>query len=204
MTGTDYTSVDLVKQAERSDPAITAGADALATYVTRASRFLDRYCTHQPDAVDYFIKADVSGEILTHAQLHKGELWIWPHKAVINSFASFAYRTDVTMPFVLVPSQYCVIDGRKVRVMGGQVDMWRHQFVQVQISYNGGLGTTLDDLPDDFVECATIMAIRMFKEAAGGLGDAIGVEALGTVVYTKAIPVRVAQSIQPFVRVVPW
>jgi hypothetical protein len=74
----------------------------------------------------------------------------------------------------------------------------------VQISYTGGYADTFDNLPADLVEAATVLAARYYREAEGGLTDAMGIVEIGQLVYTKALPARVADMLKPFKRKIPW
>ena len=53
---------------------------------------------------------------------------------------------------------------------------------------------------------ATVQAIRLYKEARSGLGDSIGVAELATMVYTKAFPQRVTETLNVgnYARIAPW
>ena len=73
--------------------------------------------------------------------------------------------------------------------------------VRTKMSYIGGYGATLGELPPDLVEAATVLAVRLYREVKSGLTDTIGVAELGMLAYTKAWPVRVTEMLQPWKRV---
>jgi hypothetical protein len=66
------------------------------------------------------------------------------------------------------------------------------------------LAEDVEDLPADLIELATLLAARFYKEAETGLNDAIGVAELGTLIYTKAWPIRFVAMLEPFIRRVGW
>jgi hypothetical protein len=49
-----------------------------------------------------------------------------------------------------------------------------------------------------------VLAARYYREAEGGLTDAMGIVEIGQLVYTKALPARVADMLKPFKRKIPW
>jgi hypothetical protein len=75
---------------------------------------------------------------------------------------------------------------------------------KVLLSYTGGLGATLADLPADMVEAVTILAIRFYREAESGLLDQMGMAEMGSFVYTKAWPVRVLELSKHYQRYSGW
>lgn len=198
----DYTSTALVKL------AITATENAddtlFGSLVTAASRTIDRKMTGAPgnDASDYFEIEDVADEEIVGLVDVDGTLKCWPRKASVNSVSAMAYRTSPLMDWQSVTvADYVEIEKGAVRAY---LALNRGTQYRVKISYNGGLSGDLDGLPADLVEAATVLVARFYHEAKSQLADSIGIAELGTLMYTKAWPVRVVAMLEPFKRVVPW
>lgn len=198
----DYTTLALVKAAMDSEE--TKGDVILADYVTKASRYLDRLCTSQPDVVDYFKLETLTDEILTNGVIdYAGRLAFFPHKPHVQNISAIAYRYSLRGSWITGDPTYCQPMGEMVVFEGG---LSPADQVYTKITYTGGLGALTADLPGDLVDVATIMAVRLFKEARSGLGDMIGVAELGTMIYTKAFPQRVLKILNEgnFMRIAPW
>lgn len=197
--GFAYTTLARVKAAMDSQETYK-DAD-LQEYLTRASRLIDRLCTGIPSAYQYFLQEDVVNEVLTNGVLSNGVITFWPHKPVINSIASLNWRYTLADPWMAA-------DLTKVIIMNEQVryEAWalHADEIYLQVSYNGGLANNVDLLPYDFVDAATLLAVRLYKEARSGVGDAIGVAELGTLMYTKAFPQRVINTLKFYERMAPW
>lgn len=198
----DYTDLTRVKQAMQSSE--TEQDSVLSTFITRASRYLDKLCTSQSNANDYFKAEDVVDEILTNGVVDgQGILTLFPHKPIVSSIASLSYKYSLRESYreadlsLTLPLQTMII--YEGAFPSGT-------FVYAKVSYHGGLGATLADLPEDFIDLATIMTIRLYKEARSGLGDSIGVAELGTLTYTRAFPIRVLSqlNIGNYMRTAPW
>lgn len=195
----DYTTLARVKAAEGG---VETGDDTLlATFITNASRAIDRYCGGCNQALDYFALKTVTNESETGRIDQFGCLHCWPRVAVVNSVTALAYRMSPQ-------ASWSSFDINQVTIEGAHVIAWskldRVERVLVSISYQGGFGATVDTLPADLVEAATVMTIRFHREARTGMSDAVGVAELGMLTYTKAWPVRVTEMLAPFRRVVPW
>jgi hypothetical protein len=177
----------------------------LGTLITAASRAWDRMCTGVPDASDYFISGSVVDEALEGQIDYQGKSIIcYPHKPIITSVQSFKYRKTI------IDTEYSVDAGR-VDPVGPRVTAFPSSMAEdfpskckVKISYVGGLGATVTDLPDDMVEAVTILVARFYREAETGLADQMGVAELGTMVYTKAWPIRVQETMKLYQRTVGW
>jgi hypothetical protein len=213
----DYTWLAQVK----ADAKINETTDdaLLATKISEASRAIDRLVTGQEDAVDYFALATVSDEILNSNRnpivSQTGLLDFYPHKAIVKSVSAVWVRATPLDAWQAVNTQYCdIMRGRTVRVYGGSFDP---DAIQVKVSYSGGLGTVTsttsgtppvttvtNTLPMDLVELATLLTIRLYREAMGGMSDAIGIAELGTILYSKALPVRAEMFISAYTRIFPW
>ena len=179
--------------------------DLLGLLITSASRTWDRLCTGVPDALDYFKTEDVVNERLTgQIDYLGGAIICYPHKPIINSVASFSYQNRII-------DEVHTVSGSRVEAYGGRVTAYPDssptsfpRACRVTISYNGGLGATTDALPADMQEAVTILVARFYREAETGLADAIGVAELSQMIYTKAIPVRVANIAEIYKRRVGW
>lgn len=196
----DYTDLDRVKTAlgatESSDD------NTLLLAITAASRAIDRHCAGATLGSDnYFALADVTEERIHGQVRHNSSLACWPRKAAVNSVSALAYRYYPWQAWTEIDADYTWSDGAKVVAF---VNLTVRQRVQVQVSYSGGFGATVATLPADLVEAATVLAIRYYREAATGLADSIGVAELGTLMYTKALPVRVLEMLRHYRRAVPW
>lgn len=194
----DYTDLARVKRALGNTE--TTEDTLLTELITRASRAIDHKCANK-FATDYFQMAAVGGEILYNAQVDvQGRLLCWPHTPAVQAIAALSYRTSPQ-------DSWRDVDVSLVEFQGCRVTAWlslpRRQHT-VTISYTGGLGATVDDLPADLVEAATVLAVRFYREVKTGLGDTIGVAELGMLQYTKAWPVRVLDMLRPYTRVEPW
>lgn len=196
----DYTTVDLVKEALRISES---GDDTLlARVVTAASRSVDRYCTGTGfDSDDYFALGTVTHEILSGYVDLEGRLIVWPRKPLINSVSSMEYRRTPLEAWVLVDSDRIEVSLSKVTTW---VDINDRKPRAVRLTYVGGLAAEVGGLPADLVEAVTLLAARYYKEAEASLSDAIGVPELGTLMFTKAMPIRVFKLLEPYKRVVGW
>lgn len=181
----------------------TADDTLLGKAITAASRFLDRRCTgvDRLEAADYFALADVVDEEIKGQVDVKGRITCWPHKPVVNEVTALAYRRSPLQ-------EWTSVDATLLEADGGQVVAWaslrERGTLRVKLSYEGGLAETVDDLPADFVEIATVLAVRFYREDKSALSDAIGIADTGMMQYTKALPARVVEMMKPWRRVVPW
>ena len=203
---TDYTTTARVRQ----EMHITSGSAnpdeaLLATLVTAASRAWDRKCTGVVDAVDYFVSGSVVGEVLVGQVDYTGSRIIcYPHKPIISSVSSFSYRENITKTAYTIDAARIEAYGQRVTAYPESMALCYPGRCQVTISYVGGLGATVADLPADMVEAITILAARFYREAETGLSDQMGVAELGNMVYTKAWPVRVTDLLPIYARSVGW
>ncbi len=200
----DYTNLDEVHAAMHGDATITGQDTILEQYITRASRLLDTFCTgiNGRDAANYFQKADVVDEVLTNGVIdYRGLLEFYPHKYMINSVAACSYRYTLRAGYTAGDVSLIDIQNEAVSFEGNLPYAER---IYVKASYNGGLATTQDALPLDFIDLATMITVRLYKEARGNYTDAIGVAELGTMIYTKAFPARFLDTIPMYQRIAPW
>jgi len=178
----------------------------LATLITAASRAWDRKCAGVADAIDYFASAAVVNELLVGQIDYEGQRIIcYPHKPIINSVQSFGYQADIVSTLYTVDPSRVEAYGPKVTAYPTNMALDFPSSCKVVLSYTGGVGATLNDLPDDLVEAVTILAIRFYREAESGLTDQIGIaDSGGQYVYTKAWPVRVKELSEVYKRKVGW
>ena len=209
----NYTTLEKVKKVlgaeEDTDDSL------LETKIGEASRSIDVTICHADP--NYFMLANVAGEIVNGIITSDGAIVCWVSKAVVTSVTSFEYRLSPRTPWLTIEAAYCTISNKR------QVTAWGSgsaRSVKVRLSYTGGYGTevpavpavvdpptarvpaTLTGMPEEIVDAATTLALRFYKEEKSGLTDAIGVAELGTMQYTKAIPVRVVDMCKPYKRIV--
>lgn len=199
----DYTTLARVK-AEAIKTEQTTDDALLALLITSASRAIDKKCTGvaYSDCEDYFKLEAVTDE-LTRGQLtSEGSIFCAPRKPEITSVSAMSYKLNYTDSWSSIGSTYIEADGPFARA---HLNLsYPPRTVWVKISYTGGLGESVNDLPADLIELATLLCARFYKEAETGLNDAIGVAELGTLIYTKAWPIRFVEMIAPYQRVVGW
>lgn len=196
----DYTTLVLVKEAlhikENPDDAL------IARLVSAASRAADRICTGSVQAVDYFKFEAVVDEQLRGVVDAKGKLLCWPHKSKIDSVSALSWRTTPMAEWIAVDSNRLVVDSPRVEAWLTTTRIRGEVFAKV--SYSGGHGTQVSELPADFVELVSLIAGRYYREDESGLTDAVGVAELGTINFTKSLPVRARDMIIPYLRRVHW
>ena len=198
----DYTTLQLVKDAMQSKE--TVQDTVLQSFITRASRYLDTLCTSQPNVVDYFKLEAVTDEILTNGVINfRGDLAVFPHKPVITSVSSLSYRFSLRDGWTSGNTEWVSCEQTMAVFEGG---LPSSEKIYVKLSYTGGLAADVPSLPQDFVDLATVMTIRLYKEARSGMGDSVGVAELGKLVYTKAFPIRVLETLNigNYMRIAPW
>jgi hypothetical protein len=198
----DYTTIENVKSALHISE--TADDVLLARLITAASRTLDLLCGRSNKATNYFMQEDVVDEVLIGRVNAMGHLMCWPHKAIVNSVLAISYRARPQ-------DSWQVVDPTTIAVSRMiTVEAWQTMFYRpaagyfTKISYNGGYSASTGLLPADFVEVATLLAGRFYREAETGMNDAMGIAELGTLTYTKALPQRVKEMIKNYTRTVPW
>jgi len=207
----DYTTVERIKQEMHIQSSTSEDDDLLALLATAASRTWDRLCTGVPDAVDYFATEDMADEVIPGQIDYTGaRILCYPHKPIINSVASFSYRLSIITTAYSIDASRIEIDGGRVTAYpntGNYLTDRPYGFpskTRVTISYNGGLSISGSGMPADMQEAVAILAARFYREAETGLADQIGVAELTTMVYTRAIPVRVANLAELYKRRVGW
>lgn len=198
----DYTTLAFV----RADLLITETSQdtTISRKIAQASRFIDRYITGRQDVQDYFKQEAISGEILLGNRNPlvdcDGHLHIYPHKPSVSSVVSVEYRFNPMQPWQSIDLDMVETNGVSIEVWGS----FERERIAVRVSYAGGLGADVSGLPADIVEMATVLAGRMYKEVETGLSDSIGIAELGMIQYTKALPVRVQDTLERLKRKLPW
>lgn len=201
----DYTTVARVKQ-ELHIQSTTDDA-LLALLVTTASRAWDRKCTGVMDAdsANYFELESVAGEVLEGQVDYLGECIIcYPHKPIITAVTAFGYRQRLIDTAYSVDTARVEIDGPRVKAYPSSMYIDFPSKCRITISYSGGLGASVDALPEDMQEAVAILTARFYREAETGLTDQIGVAELSTMVYTKAWPIRVLETLEIYKRRHGW
>jgi hypothetical protein len=123
---------------------------------------------------------------------------------VISSVTNFQFQFRIIDQLYTIDPSRIDIRGPKVIAYPLSMPNVKSRKCRVVLSYNGGLGATLADLPRDMVEAVTILAIRFYREAESGLADQMGMAEFGTTSYTKAWPVRITQVIKKYKRQAGW
>jgi hypothetical protein len=202
----DYTTLLRVHQELHIDAISVVDDPLISLLITAASRAWDRKATGvvDPDASSYFQTAAVSGEVLRGQIDYDGNIKVYPHKPNIQSVQDFQYARNVTQTFYSVTGNRFEIDGYALKAYPNSMPLPYPAKCRVVLSYTGGLGATVTDLPDDMVEAVAILVARFYREAETGLTDQIGVAELSTMVYTKAWPVRVNDILQIYKRRQGW
>ena len=195
----DYTDLYRVKEALGTGES---GDDTLlSTCITAASRAMDRYVTRAVNSDNYFALETKTNEEISGRIDAEGSVVCWPRKPVTSSVSSMSWRARPRDSWAAVESSDIQIHDARITAYEQTI---ARGMVRVRISYTGGFATVVNELPEDLVEVATVMTVRFYREIKSGLTDSIGVAELGTLLYTKAIPVRVAEMLKPYQRVVGW
>ncbi|MCX6057744.1 MAG: hypothetical protein NTW69_06305 [Chloroflexi bacterium] len=175
----------------------------LQVKITEASRAIDRLCS-APD--NYFMAESVTGELCNGLIAADGVIIAFLKKAIVNSVSSFEYRKSPKDAWIKVDADALVIlNKHQVAIYGEAVHQGK---CFTRVSYNGGYGTeagtpsVITGLSEDIINAATVLTVRFYKEEKTGLTDAIGVAELGTMQYTKAMPTRVVEMMNPYKRII--
>ena len=173
--------------------------------ITAASRSIDRMVTgdstHRSD--NYFMTGTLTDELISAQVNRNGDILIFLHKPECSppSALGYQYRYNPALPWQILNTNLVTVDDYAATVWNGQLAQGP---ILIKATYAGGLGAATEDLPDDIQRAAAILAARYFKEGKTGLGDVMGIAELGTVVYTKAVPLEVLQILNPYTRPTPW
>ncbi len=197
----DYTTLARVRTALGSSE--TAADAQLSAIITAASRVIDRHLSGAVLSDDYLKQESVSGETLTGLVDKDGRILCHAHKPVVTAVTAAAYRLSPLEGWLSVDT------AEQVTCEGYAVTLWTalagvRGKVFVQLSYTGGLAASTASLPADILDAADVLSVRLYREVKTGLQDSIGVAELGTLMYTKAFPIRVTKMLEPHKRVVPW
>ena len=201
----DYTTLERVKQEMHVVSGSSVDDALISLLITSASRAWDRMCTSVPDGNNYFQTEDVVDEVLVgQIDYLGGRIICYPHKPFVNSVASFTYQKDIVSTAYTVSGSRVEASGPKVVAYPNNLSLDFPSRCRVKISYNGGSGSAVTDLPADMQEAVTILAVRFYREAETGLADQMGVAELAQMIYTKALPIRVAYIHEFYKRRVGW
>jgi hypothetical protein len=190
----DYTTSALVKTAIGT--SATTDDTQIAKLVTAVSRAMDRKMAGAVKSDDYLKSESVSAEAGRGLVGSDGIIHYWARKPLVTAVSAFSYNYSPVEAALTVATSYIKIDGYQIMAYASAVR--GRPFVTV--SYTGGLSASQAALPEDVIEAATVLTVRYYKEVKGGLSDSIGVAELGTLIYTKAWPVRVLDLLTPYMR----
>jgi hypothetical protein len=207
----NYTDLNRVKLMLHSQTSGSSGSSLDATLletvvIPAASRAWDRKVTQSKtsDAMNYFMTEAVTSENIEGQINAKGEVCCFPHKSEILSVSAFSYQSSII-------SALNSVDPARIKARGGKVTAYptnlgacKPSKCDVILSYVGGSGSSVDDLPGDMIDAVTLLAIRFYREVETGLGDQIGIAELATIIYTKAWPIRCMDSLSIFMRRSGW
>jgi hypothetical protein len=176
----------------------------IAEAITAASRAVDREVTGQvgPDSDDYF-KTETKTLVETGPAMvdMRGNLRVWLRKPYVTSVTALKYRYSGADDWSTATITQVTVTGYFATYWGGLLQAGP---VMCLASYAGGIAAAQANLPADLQRAAAILAARYYKEGKAGLGDVIGVAELGTLVYTKAIPLEVLRLLSTYTRPIPW
>ena len=193
----DYTTLERVTNAIGS---ASKGDDALvARLISETSRTIDRYCSGFVDSDNYFMKETVTDE-LTHGRVDgAGVILCHVNKPRIWSLSKASFRTSPLESWLEVrPASVTLSENYSVMLWAGALRT--HSNMEVKLSYLGGLYETQEEIPGDLGNAADVLAVRFYREIKSNLTDSIGIAEMGTLTYTKSMPVRVTQMLAPYKR----
>lgn len=190
---TDYVSLADVKLALGA--VETADDTLLNSLITEASRIVDRHCAGAVNSDNYFARETLINQTVKGLVSADGKLYCFPLKPAVESVSALFYRASPRETWLDLSAEYAEIDVYSVSIWG--VPPGRGN-AQVLISYIGGFAA----IPADVKNAVTLLSIRVYREIKSGVTDSIGVADLGTLQYTKALPVRVVELLKPYKRVV--
>lgn len=196
----DYTTLSRVTEilgAESRDDDALVGR-----MISEASRWIDRFCCGKVGVDNYFARETITDEITSGFVDGAGVVLCHPMKPKVWTVSAVAVKEspgDVWHELSVINAQ--VSGDYSVLVESGfgvpRARIW------AKLSYEGGFWETTEEMAGDLMNAADLMAVRFYREAKSSLSDSIGVAELGTLMYTKAIPARVSQMLQPYRRWVP-
>lgn len=193
----DYTTTALVKTALGT--SASTDDTQIAKLVTAVSRAMDRKMAGAINSADYLKSETVSSELGRGQAGSDGIILYFPRKPLVTAVTAFAYRFGPLESWLTVNVVGVAVDGARMQAYAycGRGKPF------VMTSYTGGLASSQANLPEDIIEAATVLTVRYYKEVKSGLADTIGVAELGTLIYTKAWPIRVLDMLEPYKRRVP-
>lgn len=198
----DYTTLASV-QAEIG-PTDTGSAALITSLIPRASRLTDRYLTGRAGDSDDYLKTETRTAEILRGRWNGSCIRTYLRKPLITSCTAFDYRASPNVAWQTGVTSSIVTDGPKVELWLDAYTGNKGDKLFLRLTYTGGLGATVADLPGDIIELTNIFTIRLYREAQAGNSDVIGVSELGQVFYSRAIPDRLKIGLQPYMRVVSW
>ena len=170
--------------------------------IAAASRAIDKEVTGSDLATDYFLSETLTLQETGPAIVDRnGDLHAWLRKPYISSITTLQYRHRGDQDWTTAEAGKITISGQKVIYWSGDLEAGA---VMARATYAGGLATAPASLPGDLQRAAIVLAARYWNEGKAGLTDTIGVAELGTLQYTRAIPLEVLRLLSPYCRPVPW
>jgi len=208
----DYCTLARVKASLRISE--TGDDTLLESYITRASRMVDRHCVGHPDSADYFEYESVADEILSAARNplieSGGRLICYPHKPLVHAVSALAYRFDVSASWTAVDTDYITHSGYKV-VAWINLRNYRgdpYHPLQVQVSYTGGYdavdeGSPTHPFPADLEHVAERLTAWLYRQRDAPFSRA-GNTFTGEYEVPVSLPVDVAADLAHFERLMAW
>lgn len=196
----DYTTlsrvIEILGATSKDDDAL------VGRMISEASRWIDRLCCGKVGIDDYFKRETVTDEVVSGYVDGSGVVLCHPMKPRVWTITSVEVKNSISGEWIpLSVSRAMISSNFSVLVESGESAPRTR--VWVRLSYDGGFWETTEEIPGDMMNAADLMSVRFYREAKSSLGDSIGVAELGTLTYTKAIPARVSQMLQPYRRWVP-
>lgn len=194
----DYTTLTNVKQA--LDATETTDDTLLSRLITEASRAIDRYVSGNMQMTDYFKAETLTDERGFGLIGASGNLLYFPKKPTLSAVTAFAWRSR---PW----EDWQTMALNEINLANNSVVAWSvgvvRGKVEVKLTYSGGLGANTAALPAEIINATDLLTVRFYRELKSGLTDSVGVAELGTLQYTKSLPVRVIKLLAPYKRVTP-
>ena len=171
--------------------------------ITAASRAIDRMVTGATtNASDnYFETGSRTDDVIMAQADRDGDILAHLRKPNCSAIAAFAYRQRGNQEWTAVNTNLITFGDYTLTAWIGALQQGP---VFIKATYTGGMGAAAANLPAELQRAAAVLAARYYREGRAGLTDVIGVADLGTMVYTKAVPLEVERLLQPYSRPIAW
>ncbi len=194
----DYTTLGNAKSI--LDAIGTSDDVLLARMITEASRAADRHCAGFVNYSDNYFQIETITDDSRKGLLDRdGNILVYARKPLVSSVSGFSYRYNPLSPWLDVPLSQITFDGYVIKAWIGLLASTRGR-IETKVSYAGGLASSISGLPNDIINAVDLLSVRMYRESKTGVTDSIGVAELGTLQYTKALPVRFVELLSPWQR----